>query len=612
MAIHRFGEFTLRTRPAELRRGGRRVAVQELPLRALIALLESPGQLVTRDALFRRLWPDDTTGILDDNLNTVVRKLRRALRDSTDNPRFIQTVPRHGYCFIAPVVSDNRDGEESPAAVDAGARKRRWPLVAAFALVVVAVAVWLAAGVPLRESGAPPDRPTVAVLPFEDSDATPENRYFGAGLAEDLVSTLARYDGLRVVSRTSAFSLDRSGLDARAIGRLLGAGYLVEGTVRRAGDRLRIAVHLVEADSGYETWAQTYDRQLDDVLAVQQEIAGAVARQLQGELLPGASATTATVSAEAYDDYLQGRFYWHRRTEEGLRLAADYFQAAIDAAPDYAPAWAGLADAWAVLGFYDYVSPGEAFPRAQAAARRALALDPADASAVATLGYAALYHDWDIPRAEAYFGDAVALQPGHSKAHQWYANLLTAAGRFDEAEREMRLAQQLDPLSLIANAALGWVLYFAGEYDRAMEQLRLTLALDADFELAYLWSGWVEEARGDLDAAAISLAEAVRRSGGSGISRASLARLHALSGRRAEAGRILGELADSGEYQPAYEMAKAHLGLGQPAQAIEWLQRALEQRSHSMVFLRVDPQLAALHGHPDFERIAASVRPDED
>lgn len=452
---------------------------------------------------------------------------------------------------------------------------------------------------------------TLAVLPFLNASGDPSDEYFSDGLSEELMGRLARAEDLRVVSRTSAFALEDEGLDAREIGRILGADALVEGSVRRDGKRLRISVHLVDTSNGYQLWSQSYDRRIGDVFDVQEDIALSIANTLTGRLLAPAEAEALMVPGTdpvAYDLYLKGRYYWHQRTEDGLRAALEFFEEAAARAPDYPPALVGLGDASAVLGFYDYIAPADAFPRAQEMARRTLELDPDNASAQATLGYAALYYDWDFEEAEAHFRQSIALRPDYSKAHQWYANLLVAAGRFDEAEREMRQAQQLDPLSLIASAALGWVRYYAGRHDEALEQLRLTLALDEDFELAYLWSGWSLEALGRYDEAIAMLKEAVARSEGSGISQASLARVYALRGDGSEAERLLSELLESDAYAPSYEIAKAYLALDQTERAAEWLQRAVDQRSHSLVFLNVDPQLAAMRDKELFARLNALTR----
>jgi TolB-like protein/DNA-binding winged helix-turn-helix (wHTH) protein/Tfp pilus assembly protein PilF len=622
----RFGVFELDPSVPELRRNGRRVHLQEMPLRVLEMLLERPQELVPRDVFFSRLWPHDHSGILDDNLNTAIRKLRLALDDSAHHPRFIETVPRRGYRFVAPVSHDEEAAVSEPLETRAaqtekpGTRVRLAP-----ALVVIAVTGVISATalvLHIREDTTPEaavtatneEIRTLAVLPFLNASGNPADEYFSDGLTEELTDSLSRSGDLRVVSRTSAFSLKGKGIGAQEIGRILGVDSLVEGSVRRDGKRLRISVHLVDAGNGYQLWSETYDRRMNDVFEVQQEIALSVANTLTGRLPGPAGAGELAVQvtdAVAYDLYLKGRFYWHRRTAGGLHSAVEYFEEAVARAPDYAPVQVGLGDAYAVLGFYDYLPPEEAFPKAQAAARRALELDPDNAPAQATLGYAALYYDWDLEEAESRFLRSIELDPGYSKARQWYANLLTAAGRFDEAEREMRRAQQLEPLSLIASAALGWVHYFAGEPELALEQYRLTLGLDPDFELAYLWSGWALEELGKYDEALEMLEEAVARSGGSGISKASLARLHALRGGREEAERHLAELLGSEGYVPSYEISKAWYALGKPEEASEWLQRALEQRSHSLVFLRVDPQLAAQQGDASFVRLLARVGPEK-
>lgn len=614
MSLLRFSVFELDPDVPELRRSGRRVHLQEMPLRVLQMVLEHPNELVPRDAFFARLWPHDETGILDDNLNTAVRKLRLALNDSAHHPRFIETVPKRGYRFIGPIVPRSAPEEVvTPAPAPQAPRRRLHILVAAAAiLAITTVGVWLQSYKSATDPApaAATAARTLAVLPFLNASGRPEDEYFSDGLTQEVMDRLCRIDGLRVVSRTSAFALKGRNLDANEIGRMLGVESFVEGSVRREGDRLRISAHLVNAHDGYQLWAETYDRHLHDAFAIQEEIALAIADTLTGRLLGERRAVmpaAPAVNPLAYDHYLQGRFNWHRRTQESLRTAATHFEQAVGLAPKYAPAWAGLADAYAVLGFYDYLPPGEAFPKSQDAARRALELDPQNASAEATLGYAALYYDWNVSKAETRFRRAIALDPNNTKAHQWYGNLLTAAGRFEAAEHEMRHAQQLEPLSVIASAALGWSLYHAGRYEDALEQYRITLALDPNFELAYLWSGWALEALGRYDEALRMLEDAAKRSGGSGISLASLARLRALRGERTQAELILTQLKNSKGYVPAYEISKAWFALGASDEADRWLQRAFEQRSHSLVFLRVDPQLAKHRQEPAFVRVVAQV-----
>ncbi len=477
--------------------------------------------------------------------------------------------------------------------------------------VVVLLALFSGAFL-LRSAPAGPLPPpsSVAVLPFQDLSPEGERRYFSEGLTEELMAGLAGIEGIRVAARTSSFAAREWRGDVREIGRRLGVEAVVEGSVRTEGDRVRITAQLVDAREGYQLWSDSYDRGSADVLAVQGEIARAIAGTLGRELTGSPRGGGWAAEAEdplAWDLYLRGRYAWHRRTEEGLRTAVARFQEAVERSPGYAAAWVGLGDAWAVLGFYDHVSPREAFPRAEEAARRALSLDPGNAPAQATLGYVALYYHWDAARAEEAFREAIRRDPGYSTGHQWYANFLTAAGRFREAEASMRRARELDPLSLIANAALGWVLYFAGRDEEALIQARNTLELDPDFDLAHLWSGWSLERMGRSDDALRELEAAVAKAEGSALARSSLARLRATRGEGAEARSILEELEASREYIPSYEVGKAYLALGEVDRALDWLERAREERSHSMVFLAVDPQLEEVREDPRFRDLVARV-----
>ncbi|TXS94189.1 hypothetical protein FV139_11365 [Parahaliea maris] len=638
MALLRFAEFEYDPETRELRRQGRRVVIQEMPLRALEIFLEHPGELVTRDTFYHALWPEDASGLLDDNLNTTLRKLRQALDDSANHPRFVETVPRHGYRFVsavqgrlvppeeaveadAPLPEPVAPRQPEPVPSRSGGRLPGWSAALLLALLLAALLFggWLWRPGVFSEwwpggsvsHSARVTGHTLAVLPFANASGDARDDYFCAGLAEEVMFRLGRVREIQMVSRASAAAVQGAGLGAREIGRLLNADTLVEGSVRRSGERLRISVRLVDAATGLQLWSESYDRSEGDVFAVQEEIAGAITRTLVGRMVTPPGEVSAPAQAppdpRAYDNYLQGRFYWHKRTRDDLARAVSFLLLATSQAPDYAPAWAGLADAYAVEGFYDYRRPTEAFPLAREAAQQALVLDPANASAHATLGYVSLYFDWNLAQGEAHFQRALALRSVHAKTHQWYANLLTAAGRFEEAEREMRRARQLDPLSLIANAVLGWVWYFEGRYAQALEQLALTRELAPDFALALLWQGWTLEAEGRPDEAVVVLREADRLSAAGGIFRASLARTLALSGQRDEAQSLLTGLVRSGDYLPSYEVAKAWLALGERDKAYSWLRRALAERSHSMVFLGIDPQWQAARDDAAYKSILAEV-----
>lgn len=514
--------------------------------------------------------------------------------------------------------ADSRDAAPSPQEVantPIAERRHRSPLraiaLAALLFAIVAAIAWRLTR-ELPPSLPPKEATSIAVLPFEDLSVDQDQEYFTDGITEELLVRLSRVEGLHVVGRTSSFAFKGRDVDVKEIAEQLGVTVVLGGSVLKSGDRLRIFAQLIDATNGYQLWSDRYELEQQDIFDIQDEIARAIVTRLRGRLAVESVQPETAVPTDdpaAYNLYLRGRFEWHKRTEQGLRNAAEYLRQATSRSPTYARAWAGLGDAYAVLGFYDYVPPAEAFPRAAQAAIRALEIDARLAEPHATLGYVALYYEWDWDDAEAEFRRAIELDPGYSTGHQWYANYLNAMGRFDEAVQEMRTAQDLDPLSRIANAALGWVLYYAGENQRAIDQLSHTLELDPRFELAYLWRGLAHEQIGNTSNAIADLERAVEMSGGSAISSAALARAHAIAGDSARARALVTQLESRGEdaYIPSFEIAKVHEALGDRAATIRWLERALRQRSHSMVFLAVDPQLANVRSDEEFLRLARSV-----
>lgn len=453
---------------------------------------------------------------------------------------------------------------------------------------------------------------TVAVLPFADMSPQGDHEYFADGMTEELIHLLTGVDGLRSIPRTSAFAFKGQGGDVRRMGRELGADFVLEGSVRRFQERLRITVRLVDVAGGVTLASDGWERQVEDIFVVQDEIARSIVEALRGHLPEGTlgeAREPEEADFEAYDLYLRGRFLWHRRTEEGLRGARELFEQAVALEPRFARGWVGLADAYAVLGFYEYLPPGEAFPRARGAAERAVELDEGLAEAHATLGYVALYHEWDEARAEARFHRALALDATYATGHQWYGNLLTAQGRFDEAEQAMRRAMELDPLSLIARAALGWSLHYAREDERAFVELGRVLGVDPTFELAHLWTGQALKALGRLEEADRAIARAVELSGGSDLALAARARLRVLQGRDEEARGIVAEMEGrgEGEYVPAYELARVYATLGDAERTFAWLERARNERVRSTVFLRVEPAFDAFRDDPRFRRLVQEV-----
>ncbi len=502
-------------------------------------------------------------------------------------------------------------------AVAQRAARRTRTIVAAMLIVVALLAggTWYLSA---RGDGAAAlvrdeQRLSIAVLPIVDRSVTGDQQYYADGLTEELIATLSRVDGLRVASSTSSFAHRASTADLRTIGRQLGVSHVVEGNLQRSGDQLRIRASLVRVSDGFRVWSQLFERPVGEAFVVQQDIAQAVARGLQLRLVIGdTEADAGRPDAAAYELYLKGRYAWGTRSEAGLRSARRFFELAVARDSTYAPAWVGVADANAVLGFYDYLPPREAFPAAEAAAERAIALDPALAAPHATLGYVALYYHWDLAAGEAAFKRALELDDSYATGHQWYANLLVAAGRFDEAVREMQRAQQEDPLSLIAKAAEGWVHHFAGEDAVAMERLRAVLAVNPDYATALTWAGDVLAGMDSLSQAIAMHRRLVATSDSSGLAMASLARTLALAGEHDEARLLLARLDEreaAGLYVPSYDIAKVHVALRRHDLAFAWLRKAREQRSHSMMFLRVDPAFRGIRGDPAFLSLLVRVEP---
>ena len=600
----------------------RRLAAQD-PLSARIALglmhaLDAAGDRAAaiqharvHETLLRQeleLDPDPAVHALAEQLKTARTAPPAARPDAT--PSTAPAVARDSE--PEPLQPASRDPQ--PAPVPTKPRRARTARIAA-AAAVLAVALggaWLATrpGDAADVATAPPAR-SVAVLPFANLSGDRDNEYFSDGITEERIATLGRVPDVRVASRSSVFAYKNKPADVREVGRQLRVAAVLEGSVRRAGDRLRITAQLVNTANGYDIWSQTYDRQLEDVFTIQEEIARHIVNMLVGSLdstrrMPLAERSTR--DHEAYDLYLRGRFAWHRRTREGLADAVRHFEQAIARAPDYARAYVGLADAYAVSAFYDYLRPIDAYPKAEAAALRALRLDPTLAPPHATLGYVSTYYHLDWPRAERELRRALAMDPTYSTAHQWLGNLLTVAGRFDEAERAFRAAQLSDPLSLIATTALGWSYYFAGRYEDAVAQCSRALALNPNFELAHLWGGQALERLGRRDEAREWIGRAVTLSKGSILTRLALAHVLAQSPATADSARAIVREVEArgsrGEYLPSYEVAKIHLALGDADAALRWLERAAAEKSHSRAFFKVDPQLTPLRGDMRFQRIA--------
>ncbi|HEX2714961.1 MAG TPA: winged helix-turn-helix domain-containing protein [Candidatus Acidoferrales bacterium] len=621
----RFGCFEADLRSGELRKQGLQIKLQEKPFQMLAVLLERAGEVVTREELRQRLWPADTFVDFDANLNTALNKLRQALGDSAESPRFVQTIPRRGYCFIAPVepIEEPLELERSLAAPPAfrgrtlpsnakavlGRFPTIRPLVAAVSVVAVALFIGALHFLGSRsEWVAKPRvrRATLLVVPFENLSGDPEQEYFSEGLTEEMITQIGKLQPRRlgVLARASAREYKGTHKTLAQFARELGVDYVLEGSVRRINDRLRITAQLIQVRDQTELWAESYERNVADVFTIQREVAGHVAQSLALELLAEhntAPVKKPPVNAEAHEEYLKGRYHWNKRTGEGLQKGLEHFQLAIRKDPRYAPAYAGLADSYVVLANWGLMPPTEAYPKAREAAMKALALDDQLAEAHTSLAATTWEYDRDWGLAQKEFLRALEINPGYASGRQWYAEFLSALGRHEEAIAEISKAREADPLSLIINAVTGLILYDARRYDQALEACRNTVEMDPRFKPAHTYLGWVYIRMGRYADAVRELQEAQRISGASGEEQASLQRAYEREGIQGTWRWLLSRsFRRQGHYASAYHRAVLFAELGEREQALEWLEKAYEQRDVALDRIKVDARLDPLRPAPRF------------
>ncbi len=623
-----FGSFEIDVVSGELRRQGLKIRLQDQPFRLLVLLLDHAGDVVTREKVRETLWPGDTYVDFDHSLNTAVRKLREALGDSADSPRYVETIARRGYRFIAPVAplpaargAHSADAAVAPLLPSAAARPstsaRR--LLTILAIVVICAAALVVYRVVPRPGLTTQSarRLTLAVLPFDNLSGDAEQEYLSDGLTEEMITQLGRLepDRLRVLARSSTWKYKRTDRDIGRLRRELGADYVLEGSVRRAGERVRITAQLVQVGDQSQIWAETYDRDFGDVLILQSEVAEAVARTIAVTLTPGAQARLARarpIHPEAYQDYLRGRFFLNRRTEAALKQALGYFQKAIAADPGYAPGYTGLADSYSSLGASSVVGglpPRQAMPEAKAAALKALQIDGTLAEAHTSLAIVHLLYDWDFAACEKEFRRAIELDPNYATAHHWYSHCLLPRGRTGESLAESKRALELEPLQLLVGVHLAWHYFYARQYDQAIEQFRKTLELDPAFPQAQRYAAWAYLQKGMHPEAIAGLRAALKSRERDPEIQGELGYALAVAGRRAEALATLESLGrlSAARYVSPYSIALVHAGLGDRDQALAWLDKAYAERSDYMLYLGLEPMLDSLRSDQRFATLLGRV-----
>lgn len=567
----RFDAFELDIENAELRQNGGPVKLQLQPFKVLAFLVARAGRTVTRDEICRHVWAGETFVDYEQGLNYCIRQIRAALGEDTAKPRYIGTYPRRGYRFLGPVV-------ELPP----GKSKSE-------------------------------DRIMLAVLPLENLSGNQEQEYFADGLTDELITEVSCLcpQRLRVIARTSSTQYKRTTKGIDRIGRELGVDYIVEGSVRRNSDRVRITAQLIRVSDQTHVWAHTYERQLQDVLLLQNEVATTIAAEVQVELVPQPKRRVIaeqTVHPEAYEACLKARFLWGRRTGDDLYRALEFFSKSIEKAPNYAPAFAGLADTYLVLLDHRHIAPHEALALATSAAMNALRLDERLADAHTSLGHAKLHElAWDA--AEREFQTAIQLNAGYAPAYFYYASLLTGGRRFEEGIAAARQALRLDPVSTAAEARLARLLYIAGRLDEALASNGKVIEMAPGLPIAYDDRGRILLAQGAYSEAINALEKAVSLSGRSGRYLASLGYALGCIGKGDLARDILAELtaAFQQRHVESFDFALVHAGLGERDQAISWLERACATRDSHLPLLGVDPRLAGLMAEPRFEALLKSV-----
>lgn len=617
----RFGAFEFDPETGELRKHGLRIKLRGQPIAMLTMLLQHPGKTVTREELQRGLWPADTYVDFEQSLNAATKRLRAALSDSAEKPRFIETLAGRGYRFIAPITQSAEVAPESAPAASvipgpdrkpARLPKRPLWLTAASAAVLLALAGIYLLRMAARDRSAPGSIRSLAVLPLANLSGGPNQDYFVDGMTDALRQQLQGIRTLRVISRTSSMHYQGSDKPLPDIARELNVDAVLDGSVLRSGNRVRINVELVHAGTDSRLWSNSYEGDLRDVFVLQMEVAKTIAAEIRVTLTPPDRARLARSrppNPDAYRSYSNGRIFWNKRNERDLKKAISFFQQAVDSDPQYALAYDGIADSWIPLGWYGFMPPAETFPHAKEAVIKALSLDDSLAEAHTSLAFINLYYERDWTGAEREFRRAIDLNPNYANGHHWYAEFLSLVGRHSEAIAESQRARELDPLSSIINAWLSSRYFYAGQYDKAIEEGRNAVEMDSEFAPARMVLGQAYEQKGMLNEAIAEFERAASLDGASSMYIACLAHALACAGRRAEALKVLEDLnhrAGHG-FICSYDRAIARVGLGDSEKSFELLRAAVRERSPRAAFLGIDPRLAGLHTDPRFRGLLKSI-----
>ena len=620
--VVRFGVFEVDLTAGEVRKAGLRQKLVGQPFQLLQALLERPGEVVTRDELRQRIWPGNAIVDYELALKKAVNRVREVLGDSAESPRFIETIPRRGYRFIGVIPSPSALSEPvesrflsadgavetaEPVATPPSRRNIRWKLAGGLALVGVATLLLWSNVDKLRSrifarSGSL-EIHSVAVLPLENLSKDPQQEYFSDGMTDELITQVAKFGNLRVISHTSVGRYKQSNLPLREIARELGVDAIVEGKVMRSGDRVRITAQLIDARSDTHLWADTYERDVWDILALQDEVAQRIATQVGISLSagePARMASTRIVNSAAYEAYLKGNFYWNRSNCEGSKKALKFFQQAAANDPDFALAYLGLAEAYFTLGDWGCWPHQEAFAKSKPAAVRAIELDPNLGAAHTWLGLLAFFYEWEWQNAEREFKRAIQLDPNYSVAHLSYAVFLVTMGKPEQGFAEMKRAHELDPTSELTNMVSVHVFYLARQYDQAIEQAKIALELNPGSWGAYIWLGKSYERKGMYEQASAAY---LRSKALEGLGPEELAAFRSAYRKSGIRGHWQQELATATQNQLECGMAVIYAHIGDKDRLLEYLKRDFEHHCTDLRMLNVDAVYDSFREDPRFQDI---------
>ena len=593
--LFRFREFTLDPHRRTLSRDGEGIDLPERAFSVLVELVQRAPEVVDKDELVDAAWPG--IAVVDDNLVQAVHLIRTVLGGDSRHPQFVQTVHRRGYRFIAPVelIEPGEEAGDEPtpdvtSSRSVGFRTVMWGLLAAAALFIVVRYSGIMAGD--AESG-PVRVSSLAVLPLENLSEDIDQEYFADGMTDALITELARLDDLDVISRTSVMKYKETLLTVPQIAAELGVDAVVEGTVTRSGDRVRVIAQLVDAEDRH-IWGESYEYELREILRLQRDISEAIAGEIDGHLTPQnaeAGGAAAVVVPEAHEAYLKGRYCLGKRTEESMHRAAGFFDEAIELDPGYAPAYEGLADCYNLLANYGFVPSTDARPRARRAAERALELNPSLADAHAALAQVEGEFEWDFLSAEGEFRRSLALNPSSAQTRSRYAYFLMSQGRIDESLAEIKHAHRLDPLSDIISANVGWILMLDGQLAESEVHFRRLLEFNPSFGVAQYYLGLLLERTGRHEEAIASLAAACETTRNSDYARAALAHALATAGRTSESRGIVEQLLAEKKqrYVSPVSLAVAYFGLGETGSAFDALEQAYAERKGWLLHMQVEP-----------------------